>query len=218
MNHGIKESPRLKRPPRSSSPTAHQSPIFPTKPCSSVHLTFLEHLRGQWLHHLHGQPTPVPDYSLREEENSAALQYSSYWSWLHIKQHLYSWCYGNPYQSADFFQDREMILIFSSILGWEDTPEELIRCLKILTCKPQLVIHFCILSTSLQQVLGQGCSCSSSFVHSILPGSQSGHALLPLQGTFWRCHWLQMQISFQLGRDMVTEDARCLLWLKQTPA
>ena len=28
---------------------------------------FLEHLQGWWLHHLPGQPIPVPDLSLREE-------------------------------------------------------------------------------------------------------------------------------------------------------
>ena len=28
---------------------------------------FLEHLQGQWLHHLPGQPIPMPDHSFREE-------------------------------------------------------------------------------------------------------------------------------------------------------
>jgi len=28
---------------------------------------FLEQLQGWWLHHLPGQPIPVPDLSLREE-------------------------------------------------------------------------------------------------------------------------------------------------------
>jgi len=27
---------------------------------------FLEHLHGQWLHHLPGQPIPVPDHPFRE--------------------------------------------------------------------------------------------------------------------------------------------------------
>ena len=28
---------------------------------------FLEHLQGWWLHHLPGQPVPMPDYSLSKE-------------------------------------------------------------------------------------------------------------------------------------------------------
>ena len=27
---------------------------------------FLEHLQGQWLHHLSGQPIPVPDHPFKE--------------------------------------------------------------------------------------------------------------------------------------------------------
>ena len=29
---------------------------------------FLEHLQGQWVHHIPGQPIPVPDHSFREKK------------------------------------------------------------------------------------------------------------------------------------------------------
>ena len=68
----ITESPRLEKtskitqsnhsPPTSISPLSH----IPLCICIS---TFLEHLQGWWLHHLHGQPIPVPDHSFKEENS-----------------------------------------------------------------------------------------------------------------------------------------------------
>ena len=57
-----------KRPPRSSSPT-----VTPAPPCLLNHVlkchiyTFFEHLQRWGLHHLPGQPGPVPDHSFCEE-------------------------------------------------------------------------------------------------------------------------------------------------------
>jgi len=44
-----------------SSLTVHLPPILPTGHVLQCHIsTLLEHLQGQWLHHLPGQPVPMP--------------------------------------------------------------------------------------------------------------------------------------------------------------
>jgi len=56
------------RPLGSPSPTVHLSPTIPTNYVFQCHIcTFLEHLQGQQLHHLHGQPVPVHHHSFWEE-------------------------------------------------------------------------------------------------------------------------------------------------------
>jgi len=56
-----------KRPLRSPSPTINPSPPCPSSfPWCHIH-TVLEHLQGQWLHHLTGPPMPVPHHSFWEE-------------------------------------------------------------------------------------------------------------------------------------------------------
>jgi len=57
-----------KRPLRSSGPT-----IYPTSPCLRSHIpkchiyTSFEHLQAWGLHHLPGQPVPMPDHSFSKE-------------------------------------------------------------------------------------------------------------------------------------------------------
>jgi len=64
QSHRIIESLRLERAPRSLSPT-----VIPPPPCPLTHIPqchiypALEHLQGWWLHHLHGQPVPLPHCS-----------------------------------------------------------------------------------------------------------------------------------------------------------
>ena len=60
-NHRIIESPRLERPTGSSSPTIHHHQWFSLNhvPQHNIQM-FLQHLQGRWLHHLSGQPIPVP--------------------------------------------------------------------------------------------------------------------------------------------------------------
>lgn len=110
-----------------------------------------------------------------DEKNNATLQYSSSWNWLHIKW-LLMFC--QPFPSADFFEGQEMILTPSSLPGWHDMPEELIRCLKTLASKSRKDMLCCRPSPGLHQVSEQGCCCLGTFPHSLLHGDQPGQGLL----------------------------------------
>ena len=57
-----------KRPLRSSSPTTQPTPLFLLNHVLKCHIyTFFKHLQGWGLHHLPGQPVPMPDCSFSKE-------------------------------------------------------------------------------------------------------------------------------------------------------
>jgi len=65
MNHRIIG---WKRPLRSSSPIINPTPPFLLKHIPKCHIyTFFEHLQGWGLHHIPGQPVPMPEHSFTKE-------------------------------------------------------------------------------------------------------------------------------------------------------
>jgi len=64
----IRESLRLEKTSKIIKSNHHPNTSMPAKPCPQVpHLHIFEPLQGWWLHHLLGQPGPMPDHSLSTE-------------------------------------------------------------------------------------------------------------------------------------------------------
>ena len=77
---------------------------------------FLQHLQGQWLHHLPGQPSPVPDHPFREVvfPNVQPEFYSIlfYYSWAHIKK-MQTHLKTSPYFPPENFKNIYFWMNFS---------------------------------------------------------------------------------------------------------
>jgi len=66
--HRIIESLRLEKTSKTIQSNSQPIPTMPTNHVPQFHFCpFLEHLQGWWLHHLPGQPVPMPHHSCREE-------------------------------------------------------------------------------------------------------------------------------------------------------
>ena len=66
--HRIMESLRLEKTTEITQSNHQPIPTMPTNHVPQCHIyTFLEHHQGKWLHHLPGQPVPVPHHSFCEQ-------------------------------------------------------------------------------------------------------------------------------------------------------